>query len=473
MGMTNIIQIKFIQMKKTFSSVLLTMAIASAIALVSCSSDNVLSESIPQIDSGIVNNPFAMSVEDAANDAMYIFNRSINARSASTGDLDYSVKTTTFDVKVESLSESQGKEIRQQVPVYSISYKDHQGKPAGFVLTIGDERVANKILAYSEEGEDFDLSREDGDFWKDRFEGYIYNDINNSDINNDRTSANNKVETRLAFNLTMIPFEGNWYDSYPYNVYTPIHYTNRMAAGSTAGAMSKIMAYNRWPQQGHFKRYTTDTPTPDILTVSYILTNAEHNYLKEDHYRNSTNTGNEFYSVYPNAKEFIHNILAECSYRLNADFSTSGSVNPVHVPAVFAQMGYYTDGISDYTLANVRTDIEGRGYLIFMSAWPSTSPPTVFVNNHSYIIRGVSDDYINNGQTYVLVVSGGNGGNAPGPYGKWINSRAFSHSGYVAATDETAFPNRYSCKLVTNIRKNPSITGCVNADWRADTINPY
>jgi hypothetical protein len=435
--------------------------IALAFAVTSCTSDEFVSEDVesPKNTVEIVDNPFAISAEKAVADANGVLKNSIALRSGSVDGLEQSVNTTDFNVKIESLSKSEGKEIRQQVPVHSINYKDEQGNSAGFVLTVGDERISNRILAYSDKGEGFDFSSEDADFWKDRFEGYIYNHINNP------ANTGKKMETRTLSNPVTINFLGDWRPwADPYSRYTPYRFGSRSYPGSSDMAMGEIMAYNRWPQQGVFKRYTTNTTTPETVTVSYILTDAEHTALKSS----PDETG---LASYPNAKEFVGNIIAECGYRLNTYYDGYNAYgNPAYVPDVFAQMGYYTDGMSNFDISKVETDIVTRNYLVFMTSWPSISPPTVFVNNHSYIIKGYAEGLIHPDGIYVLVIAGNGGGTYTNV---WVNSVAFSSSNYNLATGENVFPCRYHCKIVSNIRKNPYNTGCTSATWRASTANEY
>ncbi|MDR1332433.1 MAG: C10 family peptidase [Tannerella sp.] len=429
-------------MKK--NALFLLPIIVMALVLNSCSSDTVVSENVvsPNNNVEIVENPFAMSAEDAMAD---VFDRNLNLRSGFTIELDdYNVKTTVFNVKHEALSKSKGKEVQQQVPVYTVSYKDQQGKAAGFVLTIGDERVANKVLAYSEEGEDFDFSDEGGAFWEYRFKGYIHNHINN------KIATAPRVETRgnMDHGRIYLFFNGDWPQSGdPYNRFTPYRNNQRVLAGAEAIAMAEIMSSLRWPQTGVYKRYTTNSATPETVTASYVLTDTEYDWLR------SSQTGG--YALYPNVMSYIGNLIAECGYRLNTNYQTSGSqANPSDVPAVFSQMGFLTDGYSSYTFSKVETDIATRGLFVFMAGWNPNG------GYHSFIVRGLEYWDV----PYLYIVKGNNWNSA------WVNEQAFS-----TTLTNLDLPYEYSnsCMVVTNIRKNPNNTGCTNANWRVSSLYTY
>jgi hypothetical protein len=106
-----------------------------------------VSDSISPNIEGIADNPYAIDEGEAIVIANAFLKTRVSIRSSEEDN--YDITSTTFSVKVRELSTSE--EISQNVPVYTVTYKDTQGEPVESVILAGDERIESKVLMYSKE----------------------------------------------------------------------------------------------------------------------------------------------------------------------------------------------------------------------------------------------------------------------------------------------------------------------------------
>lgn len=466
-------------MKKMY----LLSALLGVVMASSCNSGE-MSDVLPNEDSGrkieFAENPYAIS-EDQAKEKALLFMQDLPKgmlRSSEMAEIaDVSVETTSYDVTIVESPEEPG--VKQKVPVYLINYKNASGENTGFVMMAGDERVADDVLVFSDnKGTDFDLTTgENSDFFNDLIAGYLHKSIN--DLEDVSEDDGNSISTRASSwhvtdygdsRMCQISRVINFAQSgVPFNRYTPFVNGTRTLTGSAAVAMCQIMAYHDWPLKGAYKRYTTSTSGLQAYYPDYELTTAE---------RAGILSSNMAYceAFYPRASEYVANMMAEIGYKLGSSYGlTFTNQQPAYVPQVFAQMGYTTDGISNYSFAAIQRDIEERGLPVFMFGYSTGSVSSSY--SHSFTINGTYyRDYKTNLREYILITHG-NGSFYKDPQtgsgNSYFNKDMFSttsvSTGYTPESSyDVMCPYRYNCKVITNITPNLNNLGSTNPNWVAN-----
>ena len=458
-----------------FSMSLLCMLIAS-----SCNSDRFSDTEMLSRDNSVeyVDNPYAINEDEIVTKAMSFFNSSevVLHSGKNTKNLTPSVHSKSYDVKMSKLSKEKGKEVKQKVPVYTVNYEDEAGKASGFVVMTGDERISNDILIFSErEGAGFDISqRDDAVFLEDLIAGYLYNHINGIQLKEEVDTKARVIVDYGDTELYGVDFTISYgQDEDPYNRYTPFRNGKRAPAGPEAASMASIMAYYNWPQKGAFKRYTTNTTTPETVYVSYVLTPAEREGIVAD---------NMLYcrDFYPNALEYVANLIIEAGYKLNSNYGMDiTSANPMQVQAVFAQMGYTTDAIKPYILADIKNDLMAARP-IFMTAWSSAYDSYYGLQPYSYVLAGFSNDLTGqNKPTYISVIHAASSIYFDPNTGfgtTYYNNEMFTQTNidsYVPKDGEIIYPFRLQCRIITNIKPDPNNSGSTDPNWRVSSMYSF
>jgi len=434
----------------------------------------------------VIANPYAISGEDALSAANTIMNKTIvkehpesslseitlggntlSTRSGSSRQAYTSSKN--YSVRIEAASTSV-REVRQEIPVYTINYKDAVGEDAGFVVMAGDSRIQGNILIMSNEEEGgFDMElRADADFLEDRITGYLYNCINFETYKNPTTPSSRLWWFVLLDNGVILSQIED-----PYTRYHPFRGFARAAVGPAAVAMSEIMAWNQWPEQSTFLRYT-NTISPVVFTADYTLNTSEWAVVQ-------SKSASAIASASDKVKDYIGNLLVETGYRLNSSFGVYGTTAvSSDAKEVFIEMGYLnTMVLGDYSYATVKYDIFTALIPVYMYGTGSwwNSP----YKEYPYVIYGIMEDsYSGVTDRYMYLVDGtltftGHGFSL----GAWFNEKIFSiYSQNVVGTNlipgvSQYFPYKYECKTITNIKPNPSKNGSTNAYWTVNRGNPY
>jgi hypothetical protein len=460
----------------------LLMALLGTVMFGSCSSDKFSDTEILPEDKRVeyVDNPYVISADEISAKALSFIQGSKSVlRSSNAGSPKRSVvKTENYAVKNNRLSKEKRKEIRQEVPVYTINYKDESGEDAGFAVMAGDERISDNILIFSDEsGANIDISaRDDAEFLQDLISGYLYTKINLDTIESENVKTRGRAIIDYGNGYVVGPDYAIQFKQSgdPFNRYTPFRNGQRSLAGCTAVAMSEIMAFYEWPLQGAYKRYTTNTATPENVSVSYVLTAAE---------REGILASNIAYcnAFYPNAMEYIANLITETGYKLNSNYGTGvTAAYPDDVPSVFQQMGYTTNAYQSYSYTAVHDDVETNEIPVFMAGWKNPDDPLVNNNGgtggHAYVITGII--HAGDGYIYLSIINGnGYYQDENGYYQTAFNNEMFSATNTSAysrnSAGEIVYPYRYNCHIITNITPNLNNTGSTNPNWRVSSYYPY
>ena len=220
----------------------------------SCNSDDLQSDVTFQVFEKTIDNPFTIAENDILGQSISFLNQisendKSTLRSFSQDEVLSEISVTNFSVELAAESAANSYKVKQNVPVYTVNFKDRHGKSAGFVIKVGDERISSPILVFSNNEDNFSFSSEyDKEFMEDLWSGYIYNSINNPV----ESSKDDAVGLRSSFPTTYnLPMNGD-YDQLgdPWSRYTPFRDGSRTLAGCTAVAMARIMGYHGWPKYG-------------------------------------------------------------------------------------------------------------------------------------------------------------------------------------------------------------------------------
>lgn len=317
--------------------------------------------------------------------------------------------------------------------------------------------------------------RPDADFLEDIIAGYLYKSINIDEFNHPMTTRGGWLNTSIvpgdsSYNLGPIVYNFA-HNVTPFNNYTPFRGSpaKRSSGGCTAVAMSEIMAWHEWPEIGVFPRYNSNTPTPDTVSVSYILTSQQRLNLQKQNYSDAT------------VAAYVANLIIETGYRLNTNYAVDVSLAfPDDVPFVFEEMGFTADSISDYNYADIEYDIINRVLPVFMAGWKH-SLDTAY-GGHAYVIDGIRRISNNNFVDKYIALIEGNTTNGvyydpEGNCAIWFNEKMFTtdkdSSSYVQQPGEILYPYRYGCRIIKNIKRNPYKNGSNNPNWYRNNKKPY
>ena len=488
---------------RKFSFLALLMAICASAMFYSCNSNDWQESGEPGSISPevvMVENPFLIGKEKAIDNAMEFLSETglesnqTLLRSFNLGKAKVETKVSNYAISLVKKLGSKKQVLTQTIPVYTINFKNEDSENSGFVVTVGDDRFTKKdVLIYSnEKGARFDLeAREDADFLKDMIAGYLHNKVNNvemesSDFTSEKKHVENvtqprsqeyegystpTVEIRPTYELYVVGCQACWPQlSDPYTRYTPFRNGRRAAVGCTAIAMGEIMANYKWPQYGTYKRYTTNAPQPEVVQINYAdISASDYRAVWGTDYLTSNTS-------WPAAEEYVANLVSEIGYKLNTDYTASGTLSlayPWDVPAVFREMGYLSDACTDYSLEKIKTDIITRKIPVFMAGWKENGG-----GGHAYVVRAYEYRKTNK-QSYICVMNGDIYKDT-GMRWFWFNAEMFTtkynNHPYVPQPDDpenVVYEYRYSCEVVTNIRKNLNNPGSTNPEWKVRYHNPY
>lgn len=488
---------------RKFSFLALLMAICASAMFYSCNSNDWQESGEPGSISPevvMVENPFLIGKEKAIDNAMEFLSETglesnqTLLRSFNLGKAKVETKVSNYAISLVKKLGSKKQVLTQTIPVYTINFKNEDSENSGFVVTVGDDRFTKKdVLIYSnEKGARFDLeAREDADFLKDMIAGYLHNKVNNvemesSDFTSEKKHVENvtqprsqeyegystpTVEIRPTYELYVVGCQACWPQlSDPYTRYTPFRNGRRAAVGCTAIAMGEIMANYKWPQYGTYKRYTTNAPQPEVVQINYAdISEYDYRAVWGTDYLTSNTS-------WPAAEEYVANLVSEIGYKLNTDYTASGTLSlayPWDAPAVFREMGYLSDACTDYSLEKIKTDIITRKIPVFMAGWKENGG-----GGHAYVVRAYEYRKTNK-QSYICVMNGDIYKDT-GMRWFWFNAEMFTtkynNHPYVPQPDDpenVVYEYRYSCEVVTNIRKNLNNPGSTNPEWKVRYHNPY
>jgi len=299
----------------------LTLALA-AILINGCSNEGLESAKL-KVDESKKSLEFIILEDEALEAATDFLNGgNVEARSASNAEVKTIWRHITLSDDVSSRSATENETV--EVPVYVVSYSDENGNPDGYVVTVGDKRVINRVLVFSEDG-NWDLSGVPG------FESIFWDGVDNSLTQTLLTSNVDPCDTYEYEDVENIDFYAvnsllEWGQSpAPYNDSLPAcNATSNKLAGCVAVAMGQLMAHHEYPSSGSYthKRYNR------LVNATYDWTKMKATPKAE----NLTTT---------EGRSGVANLMAEIGEKVNMSYGcTSSSAEADTIEAAFNNLGY-------------------------------------------------------------------------------------------------------------------------------------
>jgi hypothetical protein len=322
-------------------------------------------------------NPFAIAPEKAKAEAMQlVFAGKPQSKSSEnlTSDIQTIWRTLTISPSTSSsVSTRSQSEYTELVPVYVISL-ENGGEDAGFIVTVGDSRVLNRVLAFSDEGEwDLSSAGDFGDVFWGQADAYIASTISENEIDPcDNYTIYENVTENTKFVSDFRPIWGQ--DRPPYNDSVPVCIsTTNMVAGCVAVAMGQIMAQHGRPLSGSY------THPQYNRTV-----NAQYNWTAMKASPNAQ-------SLTTAGKSGVANILAQAGVKVGMSYGCTGSIAyDANVPQAFSQMGYTSSSLVAFNYSTIISNIDNYRpvYIRGNSNSNSNSSP-----GHAWVVEGYKTVY--------------------------------------------------------------------------------
>ena len=319
----------------------LTLALA-AILINGCSNESLESAKL-KVDESKKSLEFIILEDEALIEATDFLNGgNVETRSTLNAEVKTIWRHITLSNEVSSRSATENETV--EVPVYVVSYADENGNPDGYVVTVGDKRVIDRVLVFSEEGA-WNISEIP------EFESFFWEGVDNSLAHTLTTSNVDPCDTyeyeeigyvdKYAVDLFL-----TWRQApSPYNDSLPAcNATSNKVAGCIAVAMGQIMAHHKYPNSGSY-----------IHQQNNRAVNITYDWNKM---RAASNA-----SSLPMAegRSGVANILAEIGYRIGMNYGcTVSTSSSSKVQGVFNSMGYNSSELSDFDLQTIINNIDNE-----------------------------------------------------------------------------------------------------------------
>ena len=307
---------------------------------------------------------FIILEDEAVSAATKFLNKGENLESRSTANAK--VETIWRNIKLDSKQSRNVSEVEiVEVPVYVVSYIDENNTPNGFVVTVGDKRVIDRVLVFSDEG-NWDLSGipEFEELFWDNVDKSLTQTLSESDIDMCDTYEYEEQDSIEKFAVNTFLTWGQ--SPSPYNDSVPLCTSTNanMPAGCVAVAMGQIMAHHKRPLTGTYihPRYNRMVNTSYNWTKMKASTDARILPLTE-------------------GRSGVANLLAEIGYKVDMDYGCNGSgAYTWDVPNAFSSMGYNTSSAINFNRDSILNNINDN-----LPVYISGDNGTV---GHAWVIEG-------------------------------------------------------------------------------------
>jgi len=337
------------------------ISVLSALVFVGCTNESVETTQVDNFNKSL---EFIILEDEAVASATDFLNKGneVNSRSLS----DASIKTIWREIPLKGVQSRSGNDNETvEIPVYVVSYTDENNDPNGYVVTVGDKRVIDRVLVFADEG-GWDVSEIPGFealFW-DNVDKSLTQTLSESDI--DMCDTYEYIETgeieKFAVDLFL-----TWGQSpSPYNDSLPAcNSTTNMVAGCVAVAMGQIMAHHEYPYSGSYVHPRYNRTVNATYNWSKIKASCDARQLPLNEGRSG-----------------VANILAEAGYKVNMVYGCNVSTAYTSaVPNAFSLMGYNST-LDDFDLSIVMDNIDNE-QPIYISGVASGSDI-----GHAWVIEG-------------------------------------------------------------------------------------
>lgn len=299
-------------------------------------------------------------------------------------DIKYTIKKIDREIPVSNMKTRTS--LKEKVPLYNVDYVSGNTSK-GFLLLVGDSRVKNRVIAYSDNSSFREDKLNDNNVLMELIDNYIYKSI--SETENDEESGISTYfdvypigggDKPICLTQGKVPYFDdflNWDQfSAPANLLTPLcNATSHTPAGCVALAGAQIMAYHQWPRRGCYLKkesLSSDVSTP--VTVSSYTYGQKDGLYMTSHTPSNT----------------ISNLCAELGYRCNVIYKCDVSDANLWgtLPQAFVSMGYYEITTNTYGDAKIRTIANelDNGRPVFMIAARVKNGKNV---GHAWVVDGV------------------------------------------------------------------------------------
>ena len=321
-------------MKKT----ILTATMLLVVLITGCRNESVETLEATDFQKSL---EFIILEDEAVSAATDFLNKGkdVESRSAANAKIETIWRNIALDGN-QSRNATEGETV--EVPVYVVSYTNENDEPNGYVVTVGDKRVIDRVLVFSDDG-NWDLSgipEFEEIFW-DNVDNSLTQTLSESDIDMCDTYGYEELGEIEKFAVKSFLTWGQ--SASPYNDSVPLCTSSNtnMPAGCVAVAMGQIMAHHQRPFTGTYihPRYNRTVNASYDWTKMKASTDARQLPLTE-------------------GRSGVANILAEAGYKVGMDYGCNESVAySANVTAAFSNMGYNASNLKNFYLGDILTDI--------------------------------------------------------------------------------------------------------------------
>lgn len=273
----------------------------------------------------------------------------------------------------------------EEVPVHIVNYTTGtEAEPAGYVILIGDERIDEPVVAYS-----------DGNNWVqgtipafeemflERLDNYILTGIMSYEGNSDEPIIGEcqlEEEHDYGYTEKVIPMNTAWAQSVPYNIKLSMCPTHGMymLTGCTATAMAQIMAFWKHPSSGNY----ISPVNGQTLRPSYNWTTM-------------TSLPNALF-ISTEGQEMVAHLMAEIGYKTNTSYvgcdfcEKGGGTNINKAGDGFKSMGYRNVKVMEnsFSVQTVTRELAANR-LVYMGGTETNGG----TDGHAWVVNGYQHTY--------------------------------------------------------------------------------
>ncbi|MDR2920433.1 MAG: C10 family peptidase [Tannerella sp.] len=299
-------------------------------------------------------NVYALSVSDIVQVAD-LYKEMLSEDQGVISDVKYTIRKIDRGISARNVMKRGS--LKEDVPLYNVDYTSEMGTK-GFLLLVGDNRVKNRVIAYSDNSSFNENALDDNGVLMDLIDNYIQRSILEAENNReDKVSTNAgsiPIGEPVCFTkgkMTLLNDFLDWHGgAAPANSLTPLCPTanSHTPVGCVALAGAQIMAYHQWPRRGcYVRRASLSSDNGTFVTVNpYIYGQKDGQYMS---------------SLTPD--NTISNLCAEVGYRCGVIYACGNSVVSYrfgYLPEAFQSMGYYAVSYMGYiqnTIQRVDSEI--------------------------------------------------------------------------------------------------------------------
>ena len=232
-----------------------------------------------------------------------------------------------------------------EVPIYVVSYTDENKEPNGYVVTIGDKRVIDRVLVFSDEGY-WNLSgipAFENMFWN-NVDNFLTQTLSESDMDMCDTYEYEEQGSIEKFAvdrfLTWGPNDSPYNDSIPWCS----SINSNVSASATEVAIGQILAHHEYPNSGTYIHPRYNRTVNTIYNWSSMKASSDARLLPSTIGRSG-----------------IANLLAEIGYRLNTEYGCDYSYPEMYkIYNMLRDLEYFSSNLTYFDFNKIIEDIDAK-----------------------------------------------------------------------------------------------------------------